>query len=121
MIITSLILILNYACAYSNNENRGEKNMKTLLSKDFYLSSYLMANGCNLIDNIVDDGITVFVFEKNDEVKRLIGNYYSLKSKVEPLAYGQAIRTLKSVIHASKSNSKSYKENERYTECTAVI
>ena len=95
--------------------------MKTYSTKDFYLSSYFIANSCNLLDNIVEDGVTTFVFEMNDEVKRLIGNYYSLKSKVEPMAYSQAIRTLKSVIHASKTNSKSYKENERYTECAAVL
>ncbi len=97
------------------------KKMEKYLSKDFYLSSFLIANSCNLLDNIVEDGVTIFVFEKNNELKKLIGNYYSLKSKVEPMAYGQAIRTLKSVIHASKSNAKSYKENERYSECTAVI
>ncbi len=95
--------------------------MKTYKSKDFYLSSYLIANGCNLIDNIVEDEVSTFVFEKNDELKILIGNYYSLKSRVEPMAYGQAIRTLKSVIHASKSNSKTYKQNERYRECAAVM
>ncbi len=95
--------------------------MKTYKIKDFYLSSYLIANSCNLIDNIVEDEVTTFVFEKNDELKILIGNYYSLKSRVEPMAYGQAIRTLKSVIHASKTNSKSYKQNERYTECAAVM
>ena len=97
------------------------KKMKTYTSKDFYLSSYLIANSCNLLDNIVEDGVTTFVFENNDEVKKLIGNYYSLRSRVEPMAYGQAIRTLKSVIHASKSNAKSYKQNERYTEFAAVI
>jgi len=95
--------------------------MKTYSTKDFYLSSYLIANGCDLLDNIVENGVTTFVFENNVEVKKLIGNYYSLKSRVEPLAYGQAIRTLKSVIHASKTNAKSYKENERYRECTAVV
>ena len=95
--------------------------MKTYSSKDFYLSSFLMANDCNLLDNIVEDGVTTFVFEMNDEVKKLIGNYYSLKSRVEPMAYGQAIRTLKSVIHASKSNAKSYTQNERYRECAAVL
>lgn len=95
--------------------------MKTYKSKDFYLSSYLISNSCNLTDNLVEDGVTTFVFEKNDELKILIGNYYSLKSRVEPMAYGQAIRTLKSVIHASKSNSKSYKQNERYRECAAVM
>ena len=95
--------------------------MKTYESKDFYLSSFLIANDCNLLENIVEDGVTTFVFEKNDELKILIGNYYSLKSRVEPMAYGQAIRTLKSVIHASKSNSKSYKQNERYRECAAVV
>jgi len=95
--------------------------MKTYTSKDFYLSSFLIANGCNLLDNIVEDRVTTFVFENNVEVKKLIGNYYSLKSKVEPMSYGQAIRTLKSVIHASRTNSKSYKENESYRECAAVL
>ena len=93
----------------------------TYRSKDFYLSSFLIANHCNLLDTIVEDGLTTFIFEMNDEVKKLIGNYYSLKSRVEPMAYGQAIRTLKNVIHASKSNSKSNYKNERYTECTAVL
>ena len=93
--------------------------MNTYLSKDFYLSSYLIANGCNLFDNIVEDGVTTFVFEENDEVKKLIGNYYSLKSKVEPMAYGQAIRTLKSVIHASKTNSKPIYYNERTRLCAS--
>jgi hypothetical protein len=95
--------------------------MKTYSSKDFYLSSFLMANDCNLLDNMVENGVTTFVFEMNEELKKLIGNYYSLKSRVEPMAYGQAIRTLKSVIHSSKSNAKSYKENERYRECAAVL
>ncbi|HCY75504.1 MAG TPA: hypothetical protein DHV28_06245 [Ignavibacteriales bacterium] len=98
-----------------------KKIMKTYSSKDFYLSSFLMANACNLLDTLVEDGITTFVFELDDEVKKLIGNYYSLKSRVEPMAYGQAIRTLKNVIHASKSNSKSNYKNERYTQCAAVI
>ena len=95
--------------------------MKSYSSKDFYLSSFLIANGCDLLDNVVEDRVTTFVFENNVEVKKLIGNYYSLKSRVEPLAYGQAIRTLKSVIHASKTNAKSYTQNERYRECAAVI
>ncbi len=96
--------------------------MKTnFLTKDFYLSSFLISNKIELLDNIVEDGVTIFVFEKNDEINKLIGNYYSLRSRVEPMAYGQAIRTLKSVIHASKTNAKSYTQNERYTECAAVI
>ena len=95
--------------------------MKTYTSKDFYLSSYLIANGSTLLDNIVEDGVTTFVFENNDEVKKLIGNYYSLKSKVEPMAYGQAIRTLKSVIHASKTNAKSETNYEFYNKCGAVV
>jgi len=97
------------------------KKMKTYTSKDFYLSSYLISNKIELLDNIVEDGVTIFVFEKNEEIKKQIGNYYSLRSRVEPMAYGQAIRTLKSVLHASKSNAKSYKENERYTECAAAL
>ena len=47
------------------------KKMKTYTSKDFYLSSYLIANGSTLLDNIVENGVTTFVFENNDEVKKL--------------------------------------------------
>jgi len=102
-------------------KNRGEEKMKTYSSKDFYLSSFLIANDCELSETVVNDGVTTFVFEMNDKVKKLIGSYYSLKSKVEPMAYGQAIRTLKSVIRDSKSNAKSYTQNERNTECTVIL
>ena len=78
--------------------------MKTYSTRYFYLSSYLIANGCDLLDNIVENGVTTFVFENNDGVKRLIGNYYSLKSKVEPMAYGQAIQQYYIFAHYTTSN-----------------
>ena len=80
-----------------------------------------MTNDCELIETVVNDGITTFVFYENDKIKKLIGSYYSLKGKVEPMAYGQAIRTLKSVIHASKSNSKSDNKYERHIQCSTTI
>ena len=95
--------------------------MKTYSNKDFYLSSYLISNGCDLLDTKVESGITIFVFEKDEKVERLIARYYSLKSRVEPMAYGQAIRTLKSVIHASKSNSKSEHNYEFYNKYGELV
>lgn len=66
-------------------EKRGEKWLNTFFSsKDFYLSSFLLVNDCKLLDNLVEDGVTSFVFEMIERVKKIIGNYYSLRSRVEP-------------------------------------
>jgi len=75
--------------------------------KDFYLSSFLLSAGCNLIDTPVSSGITTFIFEDNEVLNNLIKDFYSLKASVEPTKYANAIKTLKSILHASKANSNS--------------
>ena len=80
--------------------------------KDFYLSSFLLSAGCNLIDTPVSSGITTFIFEDNEVLNNLTKDFYSLKATVEPTKYANAIKTLKSILHASKANSNS--EDKRY-------
>ena len=80
--------------------------------KDFYLSSFLLSAGCNLIDTPVSSGITTFIFEDNEVLNDLTKDFYSLKSTVEPTKYANAIKTLKSILHASKANSNS--EDKHY-------
>ncbi len=81
-------------------------------SKDFYLSSFLLSAGCNLIDTPVNRGITTFMFEEDEVLDKQIKEFYSLKASVEPTKYANAIKTLKSILHASKANSNS--EDNRY-------
>ncbi len=73
--------------------------------KDFYLSSFLLSAGCNLIDTPVSSGITTFIFEDNEVLINLVNQFYGLKAKVEPTNYANAIKTLKSILHNSKLNA----------------
>ena len=86
--------------------------MQIYKSKDFYLSSFLLCKGCNLIDAPVSNGVTTFMFEEDEILNNLIKEFYSLKASVEPTKYANAIKTLKSILHASKSNANS--EEKRY-------
>jgi uncharacterized protein DUF5659 len=83
--------------------------MQKYNTKDFYLAAYLVMKDQMLYGTDHNNNITLFEFENNSNLKKLIGQYYSLRANVEPMAYGNSIRTLKSIIWASKSNSKSEK------------
>ena len=83
--------------------------MKKYTTKDFYLSAYLIMNDHDLAGTSRIENTTLFEFEENSDLKKLIGLYYNLNASVEPMAYGNSIRTLKSIIWASKSNSNSEK------------
>ncbi len=78
-------------------------------NKDFYLSAFLITSGCSLVGTVKENSVTT-LFEFNDtaQLQNLIKQYYSMTATVEPMAYGAAIRSLKSVIHATNSNSNNY-------------
>jgi len=75
---------------------------------NFYLSAYLIAEGFELLNYSRDQGYTTFIFEESDALLEAIRTYYSLSAKTEPNKYGNAIKTLKTLIHNEQiSNSKS--------------
>ncbi len=84
--------------------------MRTYSNKDFYLSAYLLTTGHKLIEHTRSQGLTTFTFESNDDIDNAVAEYYSMNAKVEPIKYGNSIRTLKSIIH-SYSTSTSYRGN----------
>lgn len=80
---------------------------KIYRNRDFYLSAFLISRGCPLIGHSRENQtITLFEFEETAELTKTVEQYYSMTASVEPMAYGAAIRSLKSVIHAANSNSK---------------
>ncbi len=79
--------------------------MKTYSNRDFYLSAYLISEGYKLTAHLRNEGITTFHFTSDENIEDVIDNYYSMKAMVSPLAYSSAIRSLKTVIHSSNSNS----------------
>ena len=92
--------------------------MDSYTNRDFYLSSYLIAAGVPMKSYQKTNGITTFEFDNSEKLQQLITKYYSMNASVEPMAYGSAIKNLKSVIH-SNTYTKSHTHNERSNLCTS--
>jgi hypothetical protein len=86
-------------------------------TRDFYAAGYLVARGHNLISHIKSGGITTFTFNKNETLEDDTNKYYAMKASVEPISYGNALKSLKSVIHSydppANSNTNSYVQQNR--------
>ena len=74
-------------------------------SQDFYLAAYLVASGVKLVASRRMDGLTTFYFTNSDTTKMLIDKYYGLAALINPIAYCNAIRNLKSVIHSKTTTN----------------
>ena len=94
--------------------------MRTYYSnEDFYLSAYLLTTGYRLIEHTRQKGLTTFVFESTNDIHDAVAEYYSMNAKVEPMKYGNSIRSLKSIIHSystSTSNRGNRNEHQLHTE-----
>lgn len=73
-----------------------------------------MAAGDDLQTYRKDEGnLTTFVFHNSTtELQQHVRSFYALEALVNPIAYGNALRNLKSMIHSS-SNTK---PNDTYVE-----
>lgn len=87
--------------------------MKTLFTtKDIYLAAFLLAARSELLSSSRTDGITTFVFTRSSGMDQLVMDYYSQRAQVNPMTYGNALRNLKSIIHANADS----KENSNYVQ-----
>ena len=84
---------------------------KVYKSSDFYLSAYLLTEGCPLTGHSRLNQTTMFEFEDTEFLQKLVAQYYSMAAHIEPMAFGATIRNLKSVIHSANSNSKGNSNN----------
>lgn len=87
-------------------------------NRDFYLSAFLLASGYKLSKHERRGGITTFHFEVDEKLEKLIEQFYSMNTVIEPILYGNALKNLKSIIHANTNtekltNVKQYKESCR--------
>ena len=81
--------------------------MKTMYTtKDFYLGAYLMAQGNELKSFDKQNGVTFFIFNDTKNLQEQINEYYGMSARVNPINYGNALKNLKTIIHAQ--------ENENY-------
>jgi len=84
-------------------------------NRDFYFSAYLIASGCRLFSHTREHGVTTFIFD-DERISELADNYYSMNALVEPISFGNALKTLKSIIHSSDTNSKGFNNNVNQTK-----
>ena len=83
--------------------------MKTIYqTKDFYLTAYLMASGFTLRGHIKNAGLTVFKFDETPQLNNSVANYYGFTATVNPILHGNAMRTLKSIIHSHTNEPEQY-------------
>jgi hypothetical protein len=80
---------------------------KLYKSRDFYLSAYLIINSCKLLQCTNQNGISLFEFHEDEKLDELVSAFYSMKGICDAITYAGAIRNLKSIIHAAKSDSNS--------------
>lgn len=74
------------------------QNLQT--TRDFYLAAFLVAKGINLESHNKSNGSTLFNFPGDTNTQETIEQFYSMKARVEPLAYANSIKTLKSILHS---------------------
>jgi hypothetical protein len=80
-------------------------NQDMYTTKDFYLTAYILAMGCEMISHEKRNGVTIFSFNNTNSLQQLVARYYSLQAVVNPVAYGNSIRTLKSIIYADGNSN----------------
>lgn len=73
-------------------------------TRDFYLASFLMAMGVPLNSLTRQDNISLFSFNDVSNAQKHADDYFGMKALINPVAYGQSFKHLKSILH-SKANS----------------
>ena len=84
----------------------------TQQTRDFYLASYLVAVGIKLQSHTKINGSTMFNFMNDTRTQEAIDSYYSMSGSVEPITYGNAIKSLKSIVHSYDKANTNTEENK---------
>jgi len=90
--------------------------MKIINTSDFYLTAYLLARSILLQDSHTEGTRMVFSFIETENTNDLMNEFYRSQGQVEPSAYANAIRALKSLIHSNKNEDKNKNANRTISE-----
>jgi hypothetical protein len=88
--------------------------MRTYSNADFYLSAYLLTKNFRLVEHTRTKGLTTFTFESNADIDNAVAEYYSMNANVEPIKFGNSIRSLKSIIHSYTTSTSNRGNNNEY-------
>ncbi len=76
----------------------------TTESTDLHLSAALVALGHELIRIDRHAGRAAFVFTTNDKLAADVAAFYLSQLRVDPRAFGDALRSLKNALHVGNGN-----------------
>ena len=82
--------------SHSGNTNQRIHMDEQYRSRDFYLCGYLLSTGHQLQSHSRDNGITTFIFKDTSTLQ---------SAMVNPVEYGQSLRSLKSIIHSTPNHT----------------
>lgn len=72
-------------------------------TKDLALAAYLTAIGYTLRNHSKYNNETYFVFDQSQKIEDEAFKFISRQAMVEPVSFSQALRSLKSILYAIKS------------------
>ncbi len=82
-----------------------------IITNDFYLAAYFLYKGYKLEEHSRKNNQSAFGFFENESINEDKEQYYTLKATVEPMSYGSAMRTLKSVLHSYSNKNSNLNSN----------
>jgi hypothetical protein len=85
------------------------ETMKTYETKDFPLAAFLITSGIPLQAHSRNGKVSTFTFSDSRQLQNLINQYYSFQASVNPIAYANTFRNLKSIMYSEiKTNDNLY-------------
>ena len=77
-------------------------NAKSFITKDFYITAFLIANGFQLSHiNRTNPRQVYFAFTNSDGKAELVEDFLYGRAKVEPKSFISAIKEVKQLLHAN--------------------
>jgi len=72
---------------------------ETYETSDFYLASFLRANGFRIVDTRKEGRRVTFVFEDCPKRQQLITSYYNGEGTVNPLSFVDSMKNMKALVY----------------------
>jgi hypothetical protein len=86
--------------------------MKTYETKDFPLAAFLVTSGLPLQSHDRQGKVSTFMFSETRQLIVLVTQFYGFQASVNPVAYANAFRNLKSIMY---SNATKYDNTNHNT------
>ena len=86
--------------------------MKTYETKDFPLAAFLITSGLPLQAHARRGNVSTFMFAETRQLAELVAQYNSFQATVNPIAYSNAFRNLKSIMYSNTTTNDNMYNNK---------